>query len=132
MEYKGLNLLDEVCTVEIALDVEYDTIHIFDTNYVVEPTYHFGRKEYQLNEGFFKLAEVLNQKYFFVEKKNDNLEKWIDSLTWIFYSSNETIKCYQGNTFSIHPLNMIVVQDEQSMMIEKLYPKYVERLLARS
>ena len=130
MEYKGLNLLDEVCTVEIALDVECDTVHIFDTNYVVEPTYHFGRKEYELNEGFFKLAEVLNQKYFFVEKKSENLKTWIDSLTWTFYSSNQTIKCYQGNTFSIRPLKMVMNQDEQSLMNEKLYPKYVNRLIA--
>ena len=132
MEYKGLNLLDEVCTIEIALDVESDTVHIFDTNHVVEPTYHFGRKEYELSEGFFKLAEVLNQKYFFVEKRNQNLEKWIDSLTWTFYSSNQSIKCFQGNTFSILPLKMIMNQDEQSLIDEKLYPKYVNRLIAHS
>ena len=132
MEYKGLNLLDEVCTIEIALDVEYDTVHIFDTNYVVEPTYHFGRKEYELSEGFFKLAQVLKQKYFFVEKRNENIENWIESLTWIFYSSNQSIKCFQGNTFSIISVKAIVNEDEQSLIAEKLYPKYVKRLIAHS
>ena len=97
MEYKGLNLLDEVCTVELALDEASATVHIYDTNHVVEPTYHFGRNEYELSEGFFKLAEVLNQKYFFVEKRSQNLEKWINSLTWTFYSSNQSIKCFQEN-----------------------------------
>jgi len=132
VEYKGLNLLDEVCTIEIALDVDSNTVHIFDTNYVVEPTYHFGRNDYELSEGFFKLAKVLNQKYFFVEKRSQNLEKWIDSLTWIFYSSNKSIKCFHGNTFSIVPLKMIMNQDEQSLNDEKLYPKYVSRLIAHS
>ena len=132
MEYKGLNLLDEVCTIEIALDVEYGTVHIFDTNYVVEPTYHFGRKEYELSEGFFKLAQVLKQKYFFVEKNSEDLEKWIKSLTWIFYSSNQSIKCFQGNTFSIISVKTIVNEDEQSLIAEKLYPKYVKRLIAHS
>ncbi|MGM9945365.1 MAG: hypothetical protein ACI33M_10505 [Lysinibacillus sp.] len=132
MEYKGLNLLDEVCTIEIALDVECHTVHIFDTNHVVEPTYHFERKEYELSEGFFKLAQVLSQKYFFVEKRSQNLEKWIDSLTWTFYSSNQSIKCFQGNMFSIVPLKIIMNQDEQSLIDRKLYPKYVNRLIAHS
>ena len=132
MEYKGLNLLDEVCTVELALDEASATVHIYDTNHVVEPTYHFGRNEYELSEGFFKLAEVLNQKYFFVEKRSQNLEKWINSLTWTFYSSNQSIKCFQGNTFSILPLKMIMNQDEQSLIDRKLYPKYVNRLITHS
>ena len=132
MEYKGLNLLDEVCTVEIALDEALAIVHIYDTNYVVEPTYHFGRKEYELNEGFYKLVQVLKQKYFFVEKRNENTENWIEGLTWIFYSSNQSIKCYQKNTFSILPLKTIMNQDEQFLINEKLYPKYVNRLIAHA
>ena len=132
MEYKGLNLLDEVCTVEIALDEALAVVHIYDTNYVVEPTYHFGRKEYELNEGFYKLVQVLKQKYFFVEKRNENTENWIEGLTWIFYSSNQSIKCYQKNTFSILPLKTIMNQDEQFLINEKLYPKYVNRLIAHA
>ena len=130
MEYKGLNLLDEVCTIEIALDIESDTVHIFDTNYVVEPTYHFGREEYELSEGFFKLAQVLKQKYFFVEKRSKNIEDWINSLTWTFYSSNQSIKCFQGNTFSTISVKTIMNQDEQLLIAENLYPKYVNRLIA--
>lgn len=103
MEYKGLNLLDEICTVEIALDEELSIVHVYDTNYVVEPTYHFGRKEYELSEGFFKLAEVLKQKYFFVEKRSENIDQWIESLTWIFYSSNQSIKCFQKKLFQFFP-----------------------------
>ena len=132
MEYKGLNLLDEVCTVEIALDEALAVVDIYDTNYVVEPTYHFGRKEYELNEGFYKLVQVLKQKYFFVEKRNENTENWIEGLTWIFYSSNQSIKCYQKNTFSILPLKTIMNQDEQFLINEKLYPKYVNRLIAHA
>ena len=132
MEYRGLNLLDEVCTVEIALNEVLSTVHIYDTNYVVEPTYHFGRKEYELSEGFFKLAEVLNQKYFFVEKKNESIGKWIEGLTWIFYSSNQSIKCYQKNTFSIIPLKMMINKDEQFLIDKNLYPKYINRLIAHA
>lgn len=132
MEYRGLNLLDEVCAVEIALDEESHIVHIYDINYVVEPTYHFGRKEYELSEGFFKLAEVLNQKYFFVEKRNQNLEEWIESLTWIFYSSNQTIKCFQEQNFSIISIKDLVNEGERLLIDAKLFPKYVTRLVNQS
>ena len=115
----------------MALDEESHIVHIYDINHVVEPTYHFGRKEYELSEGFFKLAEVLNQKYFFVEKRNQDLEKWIESLTWIFYSSNQTIKCFQRQNFSLIPLKDLVSQSEQSLIDAKLFPKYVTRMLTQ-
>ncbi|WP_431027304.1 aminopeptidase [Lysinibacillus sp. LZ02] len=128
MEYKGLNLLDEVCSVEIALDEVLDVVHIYDTNYVVEPTYNLKQKNYELSEGFFQLAEVLKQKYFFVEKRKSNMNEWISSLTWQFYSSNKSVKCFSGQDITVVRIADLVDKSEQSLIEAKLYPKYVYRL----
>ena len=37
MEYRGLNLHDVIGSVEIAIDADLNTIHIYDTNHIVEP-----------------------------------------------------------------------------------------------
>ncbi|MFF5996889.1 aminopeptidase [Lysinibacillus sp. KU-BSD001] len=128
MEYKGLNLLDEVCSVEIALDEVLDVVHIYDTNYVVEPTYNFKQKNYELSEGFFQLAEVLKQKYFFVEKRKSNMNEWMSSLTWQFYSSNKSVKCFDGQDITVMGIADLLQKSEQALIEAKLYPKYVYRL----
>lgn len=128
MEYKGLNLMDEVGTVEIALDEERNAIHVFDVNHIVEPDYHFSDKTYVLSDGFAKLAEVLKSKYFFVEKKDMEIAKWIESFTWQFYSSNRTVKTFKNGEFTIIHAVSLSSTDESELIQMGLYPKYVERL----
>jgi hypothetical protein len=65
LEYKGLNLLDVVGTVEIAIDTINKTIHVYDVQQIVEPEYHFQSKAFVLSDGFFNMARVLKQKQFF-------------------------------------------------------------------
>ena len=128
MEYKGLNLMDEVGTVEIALDEERNVIHVFDINHIVEPEYHFSDKTYVLSDGFAKLAEVLKSKYFFVEKKDLELAEWIGSFTWQFYSSNQTVKTFKNGEFTIIPVDALSSKEESALIQMGFYPKYVDRL----
>ena len=128
MEYKGLNLMDEVGTVEIALDEERNVIHVFDVNHIVEPEYHFLYGTYILSDGFFKLAEVLKSKYFFVEKREMELAKWIASFTWQFYSSNQMIKTFRKDEFTIIPVATLSSGEESALIQKGFYPKYIERL----
>ncbi len=121
MEYRGLNLMDEVCTVELAIDEESETIHIWDTNHVVEPTYHFTKKQYELSEGFFQLVDILKQKYYFSAYKTFERDDWIEKITWIFYSSHQTVKYYGGKKLHVYPLSEI----PPSLPV---YPKYLQRL----
>ena len=54
MEYRGLNLFDEISTVELAIDEENQTIHIFDVGQVVSPIFNFDVSAYELSDGFIK------------------------------------------------------------------------------
>lgn len=128
LEYKGLNLLEEVCTVEVALDEGRNVIHIFDVNYVIEPIYHFASKEYALSSSFYRFVEVLKSKYFFVEKRDMEMGKWIESFTWQFYSSNQMIKNYRAGTFSLIPLSDLDDKTDDGLYQMGYYPKYVEKL----
>ncbi len=63
MEYRGLNLFDEISTVELAIDEENQTIHIFDVGQVVSPPiFNFDVSAYELSDGFYKMADVLRHK----------------------------------------------------------------------
>ncbi|AWE08028.1 aminopeptidase [Lysinibacillus sp. 2017] len=128
LEYRGINLMDVVGTVEIAIDADRMTVHVFDTQQIVEPEYHFQTKSYTLSEGFFKLAIVLKQKQFFLESKDENLEQWIDLHTWIFYCSNQSIKKYgQGEMTVIQKEQFKQWIDQPEASLE-YYPKYFLRL----
>ncbi len=128
LEYRGLNLMDEVGVVEIALDEGRNTIHIFDANHIVEPEYHFLNKSYVLSEGFAKLAEVLRSKHFFAEKREGELAEWIGGFTWQFYSSNQMIKTYKEGQFTVINIDEVASKEEEALIQMGLYPKYVERL----
>lgn len=124
LEYRGLNLMDVVGTVEIAIDANKKTIHVYDKQQIVEPEYHFQTKSYILSEGFFKLAKVLKQKQFFLLSNVENLEQWVQMHQWIFYCSNDSIKKYSNG-------EMVVIQNNQLKQFEtesQYYPKYFSRM----
>ena len=68
LEYRGLNLHDVIGSVEIAIDVDLNTIHIYDTDHIVEPEYDFLTKNFKLSEGFWKMANVINRKAIIFEQ----------------------------------------------------------------
>lgn len=122
LEYRGLNLMDVVGTVEVAIDAASKSIHIYDTQHIVEPEYHFQTKSYTLSEGFFKLANVLKQKQFFLSNDEKNIELWVAQHTWIFYCSNQSIKVYRNGKMTVTTKNQL--QERENLY----YPKYFGRM----
>lgn len=126
LEYRGLNIFDEISTVEVAIDESHKVIHIYDCNQVVEPEYNFTAKQYQMSEGYFKMANVLYDKKFY-ESNYQTLKEWIMGITWIFYGSKKSIIKYQEGIITEIPKENNKVTKSNS--IELLYKKYLMRVL---
>lgn len=97
MEYRGLNLFDEISTVEIAIDEEKQTIHIFDVGQVVSPIFNFDVSAYELSDGFYKMADVLRHKKILTNHQADNnvtLSEWLIMNNAYFYIPQKRIKKY--------------------------------------
>lgn len=122
-EYKGLNILDEISTVEVAIDSLHRTVHIYDTNQVVEPEFNFSTRKYQMSNGFFKMAKVLYDKRFF-DTTSQTIEQWVNEWIWLFYGSKRSILSYDG-------VDVIEIPKEVSENNNNhhLYKKYILRLL---
>lgn len=121
LEYRGLNLYDVVDTVEIAIDVDLKTIHIYDTHHIVEPEYDYSTKGYVLSESFWKMTKIIKEKQFFLKNDENNLNLWITPFKWVFYSSNQTIKVYESGKMNVHQITAC----SEDML---LYEKYFSRL----
>lgn len=124
LEYKGLNIIDVVGTVELAIDIEASTIHVFDIQQIVEPEYDFVTKGFRLSEGFYKMAGVLKEKPLFLVGKELPLEQWIEVQCWIFYCSKQTIKHYENGKM----INFVKHQFAQLEETKKYYSNYISRL----
>lgn len=125
MEYRGLNLHDVIGSVEIAIDADLNTIHIYDTDHIVEPEYDFLKKNFVLSEGFWKMANVLKEKQLFLSNDEKSLVIWIESYKWIFYSSGMSIKIYNYG-------EMVVYNNSSIVKKKLLYEKYLSRLTDES
>ncbi|KUF34515.1 MULTISPECIES: hypothetical protein [Lysinibacillus] len=105
MEYRGLNLFDEISTVELAIDEEKQTIHIFDVGQVVSPIFNFDVSAYELSDGFYKMADVLRHKKILTNHQADNnvtLSEWLIMNNAYFYIPQKRIKKYmQGSIIEI-------------------------------
>lgn len=121
MEYKGLNLHDVIGSVEIAIDGDLNTIHIYDTDHIVEPEYDFLTKNFKLSEGFWKMAGVIKEKQLFLSNDEKRLDRWIESFKWVFYSSGQSIKIYKQGVMVGQNISYI---DKEKL----LYEKYFSRL----
>lgn len=121
MEYRGLNLFDEISTVELAIDEDGQTIHIFDAGQVVSPIFNFDVSAYELSDGFYKMADILRHKRILTNQQPDNeltLSEWLITNTAYFYIPQKRIKKYaQGSIKEI-----IDRTKEQS-----LFDDYVQR-----
>lgn len=128
LEYKGINLMDVVGTVEIAIDSDLNTIHVYDTDQIVEPEYNFKTKNYVLSEGFYKMAKVLKEKQFFLKNNENNLNNWIESHCWIFYSSKNSIKEYMDGEMGLLQMASFINENDAPEVDSKYYRKYINRL----
>ncbi|WP_107924798.1 hypothetical protein [Lysinibacillus parviboronicapiens] len=97
MEYRGLNLFDEISTVELAIDEARRTIHIFDIGQVVTPIFNFDVSAYELSEGFYKMADILRHKHILTVQQPASeltLSEWLITNNAYFYSPKQRIKKY--------------------------------------
>lgn len=127
LEYRGLNLLDEISTVEIAIDSLHKEIHIYDTNQVVEPEYNFSTKAYQMSEGFFKMAKVFFDKRYIAIQSQTTTQQWIQEITWVFYGSKKSILKLEGGT--IIEISKVEALNEAVKLAHRLYSKYLLRVV---
>ncbi|MBD8522176.1 hypothetical protein [Lysinibacillus fusiformis] len=122
MEYRGLNLFDEISTVELAIDEEKQTIHVYDIGQVVSPIFNFDVSAYELSDGFYKMADILRHKKILTNQQDDSdltLSEWLIKNNAYFYIPNKRIKKYvQGSIVEIVDRTM-----EQALFVE-----YVQRL----
>lgn len=126
LEYRGLNIIDEISTVELAIDWENQRIHVLDTNQVVEPEYHFLTKSYQLSEGFYKMVKVLNDKQIWAIQKVEGVQKGYTDYSWYFYGSRNCILKYENSTM----MEVIKIENLNDEMVtyHHLYTKYISKL----
>ncbi|WP_336637668.1 hypothetical protein [Lysinibacillus fusiformis] len=122
MEYRGLNLFDEISTVELAIDEEKQTIHIYDIGQVVSPIFNFDVSAYELSDGFYKMADILRHKKILTNQQADGdltLSEWLIKNNAYFYIPNKRIKKYvQGS----------IVEIVDRTMEQALFDDYVQRV----
>lgn len=126
MEYRGLNLHDVIGSVEIAIDADLNTIHIYDTNHIVEPEYDFLTKNFKLSEGFWKMAGIIKEKQLFLSNDEKRLERWIESFKWVFYSSGQSIKIYKQGVMVDYKIGYI---DNEKLLYEKYFSRLTDEFL---
>lgn len=122
MEYRGLNLFDEISTVELAIDEDKQTIHIYDIGQVVSPIFNFDVSAYELSDGFYKMADILRHKNILTNQQADSdltLSEWLIKNNAYFYIPNKRIKKYvQGS----------IVEIVDRTMEQALFDDYVQRV----
>ncbi len=122
MEYRGLNLLDEISTVELAIDEEKQTIHIFDVGQVVSPIFNFDVSAYELSDGFYKMADVLRHKKILTKQQTGSdltLSEWLIMNNAYFYIPQKRIKKY---------VNGSIIEIVDRAKEPWLFDDYVQRL----
>ncbi|WP_418302420.1 hypothetical protein [Lysinibacillus fusiformis] len=122
MEYRGLNLFDEISTVELAIDEEKQTIHIYDIGQVVSPIFNFDVSAYELSDGFYKMADILRHKKILTNQQANSdvtLSEWLIKNNAYFYIPNKRIKKYvQGS----------IVEIVDRTIEQALFDEYVQRV----
>ena len=126
MEYRGLNLHDVIGSVEIAIDADINTIHIYDTDHIVEPEYDFLTKNFKLSEGFWKMAGIIKEKQLFLSNDEKRLDRWIESFKWVFYSSGQSIKIYKQGVMVNYKIGYI---DNEKLLYEKYFSRLTDESL---
>lgn len=111
MEYKALNLLDEVCSVEIAIMEDKRELHILDIHKAVSPVYHFGRQAYEFTDDFYRMIQVLMSKKILFSNncKEMDEEQWLHQNTIYFYSENSNVITWGNHKISAFKLASIEI-----------------------
>lgn len=127
MEYRGLNIFDEISVVELAINLDLQTIHVLDQHQVVEPEYDFSTKKFRESEGFINMTKVLHDKYFLRKNMDEDLEAWVKRMKWVFYGSKQWI--FQMDNGDVKEVMKKTDIHQQVINNHDFYRKYMERIL---
>lgn len=122
MEYRGFNIYDEISTVELAIDEEQQTLHIFDPGEVVVPIFNFDVSAYELSENFYKMADVLRHKNILTGQQSTaefTLSNWLVKNNVYFYVPNKRVRKYVDGCI----MEIIDVKQEKG-----LFEQYIQRV----
>ena len=117
IQYQGRNLMEQICTVEVAVDEQKRHIHIFDPQQVVWPEYNGVLKQYILSESFYTMLAVLRRKYLFQQDCFKTESDWLNLIDWYFYIPNKKVLKYANGAVTIVPAENTL-----------LYDKYLSRI----
>lgn len=129
LAYQARNVMDAICTVEVAFDAAHTTIHIFDTQQAVEPEYNFATKQFVLSEAFWPMAETLAAKGFLPMYDTETTADWVARITWHFYSSKQTIKTFENAVMTTVMAHSVMQNEHENYNEKAYYHRYVKKLL---
>lgn len=123
MEYKALNLLDEVCSVELAIMDDKKELHILDCHKAISPIYNFSVGKYKLNDDFYQMVRVLMKKKILFSNNcgEMSIDDWLDRNTIFIYSDPSKV-------FKNKNSKLDVIELKQNSYEENLYLHYVNRI----
>ena len=118
IQYQGMNLMDVIATVEVAIDEEQQMVHLYDPHSVVWPEYGGKDKGYVLSDGFFRMVDTFQYKPFFKALILQEELDWLQKIKWIYYKPHANILFYESGSMYTLDLNRNIL----------LYNKYADRL----
>ena len=119
-QYQALNLMDEICTVEVTVDYEKMVVHLLDSSGAIYPTYDYVSKSFVINDEFEKMLHVLSNKYLMRKRDQVNERFRFEDFKWIFYTPQKPIRKLVGSTKSIVLINQ---KNEASSLLQTYFEK---------
>lgn len=121
-EYKALNLMDQVCTVEVAFDSSKHTVHVYDRDAAAYPMYDFSQKQFVASDEFITMQKVFEKKFLF---EQNGLESEKRNYRWVFYTPKKEILMYESEKLN-GPIERI------SIIESLLMQEYLEKIQNRT
>lgn len=119
-QYQALNLMDEICTVEVTVDYEKMIVHLFDSSGAIYPTYDYVSQSFVINDEFEKMLNVLANKYLMRKRNQVNERFRFEDFMWIFYTPQKPIRKLIGSTKSIVLINQ---KNEEKSLLQAYFNK---------
>jgi hypothetical protein len=119
-QYQALNLMDEICTVEVTVDYEKMVVHLFDFSGAIYPIYDYASQSFVINDEFEKMLHVLSNKYLMRKRDQVNERFRFEDFKWIFYTPQKPIRKLVGSTKSIVLINQ---KNEASSLLQTYFEK---------
>ena len=114
-QYQALNLMDEVCTVEVTVNYEEMVVHLFDDSAAIYPSYDYATENFIMNDEFEKMLQVLAKKYLMRRRDQLNETFCFEDFVWIFYTPQKPLRKLTGSTKCIE---LIHHKDSENALLQ--------------